>query len=151
MGRYFARQEIGVVNYISIENSVKRNDPGGFSMDEVVHWVEEYTLIDLGGLDVNIESSPYDGRKLLKGMSGGRPINTAPTKATAEPDFLWFGMNRRAFSFTLSASNHSLRYLESEWLTVHQRHGGIMRKDISSGKESRPIMLFGGRQMQCWT
>lgn len=100
MGRYFARQEIGVVNYISIENSVKRNDPGGFSMDEVVHWVEEYTLIDLGGLDVNIESSPYDGRKLLKGMSGGRPINTAPTKATAEPDFLWFGITERMHEST---------------------------------------------------
>jgi hypothetical protein len=84
MGRYVENQPI-MTNYISIEKRMSR-----FGGKFEVAKVEEYTLIDLGGLDW-ISTDDYDVDNFL---ASGNRIDA--TKLVAyEPDFLWFGITER--------------------------------------------------------
>ena len=75
MGRYFSEQPI-MANYISIEKFMSRMT-GEFRLEKI----EEYTLIDLGGLDL----VSWDEYSMVK-----------PSKNSInEPDFLWFGITER--------------------------------------------------------
>jgi len=79
MGRFVAREPMGRHDYRSAENHLKGIGLG-FSTAEV----EEYTLIDLGGLDPNLTNAARDT---------GRSDST--DAIPVEPDFLWFGITER--------------------------------------------------------
>lgn len=84
MGRYYAKQTI-MTNYISIEKYMERiNDK--FDIEKV----EEYALVDLGGLDL-ISYHEYD---IDKFVTSSKRVDKANT-ALYEPDFLWFGVTER--------------------------------------------------------
>lgn len=87
MGRFTAQEQIGMHDYTSVEKHLEKINLG-FSLDKV----EEYTLIDLGGLDSNIMHTAYDGygkNHLSSSKSDGADTNNV------EPDFLWFGITER--------------------------------------------------------
>lgn len=95
MGRYFAQENMAMLDYYT--GSKKAYEIGvNFSPAQV----EQYTLIDLGGLDSNITHTPYEG------------YNTTTKRqldSNTEPDFVWFGITERMqestclLSYTLNA------------------------------------------------
>ena len=94
MARYVPEESMGVVSgYESVESYLV--DRGMIYSDAKV---EDYTLVDLGGLDPDrIDHMPYEGYKFRgKESRGGR-----------EPDFVWFGITERMkestclFAYTL--------------------------------------------------
>ncbi|KAL7536799.1 hypothetical protein ACHAWF_005566 [Thalassiosira exigua] len=94
MGRYDPRQRIDETYYVSIEMYLRRM---GMGFD--VKRVEEYALVDLGGLDRSITRDAYEGYAgiLGEGGEGGRAgtVRAGNVAAEAEPDFLWFGISER--------------------------------------------------------
>lgn len=88
MARFTAEQSMEYVNgFTSVEEHLERTGVG-FS----VHKVEEYTLIDLGGLDPNVRHTAHHGYGkdyLISEESDGADANYA------EPDFVWFGVTER--------------------------------------------------------
>lgn len=95
MGRYFAQENMAMLDYYT--GSKKAYEIGvNFSPAQV----EQYTLIDLGGLDSNITHTPYEGYNTT--MKRQLDSNT-------EPDFVWFGITERMqestclLSYTLNA------------------------------------------------
>jgi len=98
MGRFYANQEIGSLNYISLEN-IMVEEEGKF----VPELVEDYTLIDLGGLDPTIQYTKYDIQQFKSHMNHEswqeRLVQSSSESPTdvhlAEPDFLWFGITER--------------------------------------------------------
>ena len=83
LGRYFSKQPI-MTNYISIERFMSRMI-GEFRLE----MIEEYTLIDLGGLDL-VPWNEYNIDKSLANTS-----NIDKITATNEPDIIWFGITER--------------------------------------------------------
>ena len=84
MGRYYAKQTI-MTNYISIEKYMERTNDK-FDIEKV----EEYALVDLGGLDL-ISYHEYD---IDKFVTSSKRVDKA-NAALYEPDFLWFGVTER--------------------------------------------------------
>lgn len=94
MARYVPEESMGVISsYESVEQHLL--DRGVVYSDAKV---EDYTLIDLGGLDPNrIDHMPYEGYKFRRKETGDGK----------EPDFVWFGITERMkestclFAYTL--------------------------------------------------
>ena len=94
MARYVQEEGMGTVTtFRSVESSLI--DQGIVYSDAKV---EDYTLIDLGGLDPNrIDHMPYEGYKFRRKES----------RDGKEPDFVWFGITERMkdstclFAYTL--------------------------------------------------
>jgi hypothetical protein len=84
MCRYFAQQPF-MTNYISIEKFMRRSI-GKFDVTRV----EEYALVDLGGLDL-VSYAGYDMERFLTRSNRGNTAN----QTSLEPDFLWFGITER--------------------------------------------------------
>lgn len=84
MCRYFAQQPF-MTNYISIEKFMRRSI-GKFDVKRV----EEYALVDLGGLDP-VSYAGYDMERFLTSSSRSDRTNVT----SVEPDFLWFGITER--------------------------------------------------------
>lgn len=87
MGRFTAQEQIGLYDYYAIEEHLEKEIGLGFPLDKV----EEYTLVDLGGLDSNIMHTAYNGYRTRQTHSSG----VDGTASIAEPDFLWFGITER--------------------------------------------------------
>ena len=84
MLRYYADQPM-MSNYIGIEKYMSKTH-GKFDVQKV----EEYTLVDLGGLA--LVSHTVDGmKKLLRSFQ----VSNVTHPASREPDFLWFGITER--------------------------------------------------------
>ncbi|KAK1748420.1 hypothetical protein QTG54_000359 [Skeletonema marinoi] len=78
MGRYHRGQEFGGTAYVGMSFGYERAEESkGYSVENV----EEYTLQDLGGLDLTISGAG----------EGGPP----------EPDFIWFGITERMKESTI--------------------------------------------------
>ncbi len=98
MGRFYANQQIGVLNYKSVEELMIEEE--GKFMPKLV---EEYTLIDLGGLDPTITYTKYDiqqfkshtNQELLQKRLFQSTLESSTEMHSAEPDFLWFGITER--------------------------------------------------------
>jgi hypothetical protein len=84
MCRYFAQQPF-MTNYIGIERFMSRAI-GKFDVKKV----EEYALVDLGGLD-SVSYDSYD----MEGFLSSSSRNDTTKPAFTEPDFLWFGITER--------------------------------------------------------
>lgn len=87
MARYTADQQMGL-HHISVEKHLEQIGLG-FSVEKV----EEYTLVDLGGLDADIMHTSYSGYS--PEQKGKDPGSTVQNANNAEPDFLWFGITER--------------------------------------------------------
>ncbi|KAL7484690.1 hypothetical protein ACHAW6_010320 [Cyclotella cf. meneghiniana] len=97
LGRYFAEQEMGRVDYFGVEKLIpeRRRSRRRVEGDtERTSWgmepIEEYALVDLGGLD-RVRRHPYDIEGFLETYEA-RPIDDP---STYEPDVLWFGITER--------------------------------------------------------
>lgn len=78
MGRYHRGQKFGGTAYVGMSFGYERAEESeGYSVENV----EEYTLQDLGGIDLSISGAG----------SGGPP----------EPDFIWFGITERMKESTI--------------------------------------------------
>ncbi|KAL3798854.1 hypothetical protein HJC23_004642 [Cyclotella cryptica] len=120
LGRYFADQVMGDTNsYVSVERVLRRRYGGGGSgnsgegMGGGMQRIEEYALVDLGGLDV-VQYHPYDMEGFLSKLQAVRsPLDKLSTTTTTtathpieefstydEPDILWFGITERMMEST---------------------------------------------------
>mmetsp|Transcript_10058 Transcript_10058/g.24618 ORF Transcript_10058/g.24618 Transcript_10058/m.24618 type:complete len:537 (+) Transcript_10058:227-1837(+) len=85
MARYTAQEQMGWYDYHAVEDFMKRTG-WGFTTEKV----EQYTLVDLGGLDSNnILHTSYNGYLRDQESIEGANSNQA------EPDILWFGITER--------------------------------------------------------
>lgn len=86
LGRYIARQPM-MTNYVSIEKLMRRMN-GSFDVKSI----EEYALVDLGGLDL-VYYDEYDMDNVLEDKFSNDTTNS-------EPDILWFGITERMVEST---------------------------------------------------
>jgi hypothetical protein len=100
LGRYFAQQHVGKMDYVSVEHLMKRIDKskrndGGAGVFKVEK-IEEYVLVDLGALDY-VEYEEYDMTRILSRQHYSDSTNSVPPDLSAiyEPDVLWFGITER--------------------------------------------------------
>ncbi|KAL9187000.1 hypothetical protein ACHAXT_010720 [Thalassiosira profunda] len=90
MGRFAAEEKMFFDYYRSAEAFLNNSTSQGFAPAKV----EEYTLVDLGGLDTTITHAAYKGYNHPKQLAAGKS-DAGNTNNDAEPDFLWFGITER--------------------------------------------------------
>ena len=113
MGRYLAQEDMALLDYYT---ESKKSYKIGVDFDP--EQVEQYTLIDLGGLDSNIMHIP------CQGYNNTTMKQQLDSNSKNDPDFVWFVElqnecgNLLVFCRIRSTSNHLPKYrsTQSFWL-----------------------------------
>ena len=129
MGRYTAQQKLDKSadhyyhRHTPIEDGYAVKDEHG-QLRYTLEKIEEYALIDLGGIDMNIMHTPYQGyEKRIRQLRNNTTYSEATITSNdmVEPDFVWYGITSRrewmnqCVSCTVhSMSNHFLNHQKNE-------------------------------------
>lgn len=101
MGRYTAQQKLDK----SVDHYYHRHTPieDGYAVKDehgqlryTLEKIEEYVLIDLGGIDMNIMHTPYQGyEKRIRQLRSNSSEAIITSNNIVEPDFVWYGITER--------------------------------------------------------